>query len=373
MSIVTPEAPRVLHPTAFAAPPTEELVLYGAGNKAKKVLSVLRNNGMSVKAIIDRRSLPVFEGLPVYRPDDQRLRQLAAAGCSAVVGVFNHSVDPLEIHTLLQTIGFRRVIGIGELRQSFSIGETYWLSDSAAMIPPDSTAMWLFKRLRDAHSRKILSDVIALRRTLDPRYLRAISPLDQYMPAGVPTPRKNLRFVDGGAFDGDTLLSLQSAGCTFEAVVAFEPDAVNFKKLTASARAVHVTDSLVLQKFGLGSRSERVRFNSQRLGGSAISLHGDSSIEIVSFDDRFPDFNPTYIKLDIEGAERDALMGMAVTIDSARPSLAVCVYHRPSDLWEIPLLIDKLLPDSDFYLRAHAWNGFDLVLYAVPREKCANS
>jgi hypothetical protein len=79
-----------------------------------------------------------------------------------------------------------------------------------------------------------------------------------------------------------------------------------------------------------------------------------------------PSFNPSYVKLDIEGAEADALQGMANTIRSARPALAVCVYHRPADLWELPYLVDGLMPECRLYLRAHAWNGFELVLYAIP-------
>jgi hypothetical protein len=47
------------------------------------------------------------------------------------------------------------------------------------------------------------------------------------------------------------------------------------------------------------------------------------------------------------------------------------VYHAPSDLWQLPRLVDQLLPGASLYLRSHAWNGFELVLYAVPEEKLA--
>jgi hypothetical protein len=111
-----------------------------------------------------------------------------------------------------------------------------------------------------------------------------------------------------------------------------------------------------------------VRFRSQGLSSSSISPDGDAIIQILAFDECMPRFRPNYVKLDIEGAEASALKGMARTIQSSRPALAVCVYHKPADLWEIPMLIDELLPESNFYLRAHAWNGFDLVFYAVPHE-----
>lgn len=354
-------------PTAVVEVPSKKLVLYGAGNKAREILSVLRENGRCVEACIDLRAPRTFEGLPVYRPDDPILKQFAADRYTVIIGIFNPTVDIFDIKTTLQQIGFYNVIGPVELRQVFPLGETYWLSDSATMIPSASTTMWLNQRLRDAESQRILVETLLLRKMHDPCFLRQVNPLDQYMPIGVPTPRQGLRFVCGGAFDGDTLLSLRAAGCSFEAVAAFEPDSANFERLTGRLKITHVADTLLLEQSGLGQCSKQVRFRSQREGSSAVTEDGDSVINIVSFDEKFPDFFPSYIKLDIEGAESDALLGMTRTIDMSRPALAVCVYHKPSDLWEIPLLVDKLLPDSDFYLRAHAWSGFDLVLYAIPR------
>jgi hypothetical protein len=49
-----------------------------------------------------------------------------------------------------------------------------------------------------------------------------------------------------------------------------------------------------------------------------------------------------------------------------QPIVAVCVYHKPEDLWTIPLFLKEVLP----YLRAHARNGFELVAYAELPECC---
>lgn len=348
--------------------PAEKIVLYGAGNKAREILGILRKNGCSVDACIDKKPLQVFEGLPVYQPTDPLLRQFARDGYTAIIGVFNFSVDPLEIHTLLDEIGFRRIISPAELRQTFALGETYWLAESSQMTPTSSVAGWLWGRLSDTESRQTLAEAIALRRRLDPRFLRHLSAFDQYAPATVPTPRKSLRFVDGGAYDGDTLAGLRTANREFAAVLAFEPDAGNFKHLTTNVRRERYASELLLLPCGLGQRTEQVRFHSQGLSSSSISPDGDSLVQVVCFDECFPTFRPSYVKLDIEGAELGALKGLASTIESARPALAICVYHRPSDLWEIPMLADKLLPDSNFYLRIHAWNAFEMVFYAVPRE-----
>jgi len=75
---------------------------------------------------------------------------------------------------------------------------------------------------------------------------------------------------------------------------------------------------------------------------------------------------PTYIKLDIEGAEKAALEGAVKTISRHAPKLAVCVYHKPADLWELPLYIREIYPAGKMYLRSHGENGFETVLYVLP-------
>lgn len=85
----------------------------------------------------------------------------------------------------------------------------------------------------------------------------------------------------------------------------------------------------------------------------------------MALDDCLSTFAPTLLKMDIEGAEYDAVQGARQMIRQHRPGLAVCVYHHPDDLWRIPLLIRSWDLGYRFYLRTHAFSGFDLVLYAV--------
>ena len=74
--------------------------------------------------------------------------------------------------------------------------------------------------------------------------------------------------------------------------------------------------------------------------------------------------------MDIEGAEVEALQGSRRAIAEAGAALAVCVYHRPDHLWRIPLLLSHAdeTRSYEYYLRVHGFNGFDAVLYALPRS-----
>jgi hypothetical protein len=72
----------------------------------------------------------------------------------------------------------------------------------------------------------------------------------------------------------------------------------------------------------------------------------------------------TFIKMDIEGGEYNALVGAREIIREQKPKLAISVYHRDDDLIKIPLLIHEMLPEYRFYLRHHTPFNVDTVLYA---------
>ena len=73
----------------------------------------------------------------------------------------------------------------------------------------------------------------------------------------------------------------------------------------------------------------------------------------------------TFLKMDIEGSELAALRGAERIIREQRPKLAICVYHKPEDMWEIPSFILSCHPDYKLYLRHHSMLADETVLYAV--------
>lgn len=82
-------------------------------------------------------------------------------------------------------------------------------------------------------------------------------------------------------------------------------------------------------------------------------------------DEALPGFAPSFIKMDIEGAEARALDGARRTIARHRPRLAISAYHQPGDLWNLLRQIRSWDLGYRFHLRGHSFNGFDTVLYAL--------
>lgn len=73
-----------------------------------------------------------------------------------------------------------------------------------------------------------------------------------------------------------------------------------------------------------------------------------------------------YIKMDVEGAERETLLGCRQTIAAWKPQLSVAAYHRTGDLWELPLLVKELCPEYRLYLRRHKYvPAWEILLYAI--------
>ena len=172
-----------------------------------------------------------------------------------------------------------------------------------------------------------------------------------------------MRFIDCGAYNGDTLALLSREGYAFDAIAAFEPDPANFVLLSERAR---VHGAAFCFPCGVGRSVGQVRFQSGDGMGSRESAEGDLTIQCVSIDEALPGFKPTYIKMDIEGAEIDALQGARRTIEEHRPSLAISAYHQPEHHWEVPLLIASWNLGYRFEMRGHSFGTYDTVLYALP-------
>lgn len=342
--------------------------VYGAGGYGRLAVETLTQAGCPVRGIVDRRAddpdFSIGGSVPVVTPE--ALTRDMAAGTTLVVGVHNFATDSAPIHAWAAARGFAEVIVPAELPDLLgpALG-SYWLTGRAHTGRYLAEIERLAPSLADDLSRAVLEGVAGYRISAD----RAMHPPShlpsQYFPPDVPLTREPLKLVDGGAFTGDTWPALTASGRTLAEWYAFEPDPVNFAELVATARKAGV-ERAMLFPCGLGERMEQIRFASGESAGSHAAEGGDTVVQLVPLDDVLPGLSPNYVKLDIEGAERAALAGMRQTLERTRPAIAMSIYHRPEDLWELPLLVRERLPEHRLFIRQHGYNGFDTVLYAIP-------
>jgi FkbM family methyltransferase len=295
---------------------------------------------------------------------------LAAAGVPVGLAIFNYATDVQPIIQALRDMHFARVLPFYELHEHLQGEPQFWLTNRSFYRDWTAEIMEGFDLFHDEESERIYYDSIALRLTFDPALLGKPDQANQYFPRDLPLPRTPLRMIDGGAFTGDTIETVLAKGLPVAAIAAFEPDLVNFQKLSQGVRkSLEQLGDVSLLPCGLGRETAVRRFAEGQGGGSALDSGGETFVQIVALDQVVPNFAPTFIKLDIEGAEPDALLGAADLIARFQPTLAVCVYHQPEHLWVIPRLIRKLMPRGRLALRSHQFNGFDVVAYAIPDER----
>jgi len=148
---------------------------------------------------------------------------------------------------------------------------------------------------------------------------------------------------------------------------AFEPDPKNFAKLEAFV-ATLPPGHVVTHPHAIGSRRETVRFSGTGNEAAAVGT-GELEVQAVPLDEVLADCTPTYIKMDVEGSELDGLTGARRILAEHAPALAICVYHRQDHLWKVPLEVRKHSEEYAFFLRPHLLEVWDLVMYAVPKQR----
>lgn len=176
-------------------------------------------------------------------------------------------------------------------------------------------------------------------------------------------------FVDVGAFDGNTsALFAQWAEGTYKKIYAMEPEPNNREKCKEVLKSLEKEYEIL--PFGAWNKREGVSFSAGLMGSSHVieskAEHNENKITILvdKMDDLIHE-RVSFIKMDIEGAELKALYGAENLIKTYKPKLAICVYHRKEDIWQIPKLILSYVPEYKFYLRHYRLNEDETVLYGI--------
>ena len=187
----------------------------------------------------------------------------------------------------------------------------------------------------------------------------------QYFEDSIILPQKNEVFVDAGCFNCDTSVEFKKwCNEDYKKIYAFEPDYLNYLKCKDTIKEQKI-DKIELFNLGLWSEKNTLRFKNEGNSSSSILENGYENVDVISLDEIVLDEKVSFIKMDIEGAELEGLKGARDTIIKNRPRLAICIYHKPEDILEIPLYLQSIVPDYKFYIRHYSNHDIETVLYAV--------
>ncbi len=221
----------------------------------------------------------------------------------------------------------------------------------------------VYDMLADEKSRQTYADVINFKISGKIEYLnRCTSPKEEIY-GRIIYLGENEIFADLGAYNGDTAAEFMSAcNNNFCHLYAFEPNPKNFRKLTKN---LPESDKITLFNAAAGRESGTVKISANegrmsRAGGSGKTVE----IPIVPLDEAVPE-SVTVLKLDVEGGEREAIMGARRHIENGAKILC-SLYHRSEDMFDLPLLIKSINPELKFYIRHQLYiPAWETNLYAV--------
>ncbi|MFB3918645.1 MAG: FkbM family methyltransferase [Candidatus Velamenicoccus archaeovorus] len=358
----------------------KRLVVYGAGNGYIAFRrSVLDRLALKPEVILDQKFMSgdMFDGIKAMSLEDYRPTEKEAAEAVVVVTVGDEAIYD-KIARRLQEIGFSHVMRASAIYE-FNIhhlsaemenqGSDFYVRHRQEI----EAVMGLW---HDVLSREVYLGVLRTYMTRCPVSIAHRPFQEQYFPEDIALAKGYTRFIHCGAYDGDTVRQLQARHGKIQALACFEPDLRNFALLRDYLRDNHgkIADDVLAFPCGVFNDDVQVSFAADRHLCSSVFDEGAAFIQCVALDHVLPDFMPTFISMDVEGAESEALAGARQLILRNAPDLAISVYHFPHHLWDIPLLLNSLGLGYRFYLRNYTGFTYETILYAsVPGRMAEGS
>ena len=198
-----------------------------------------------------------------------------------------------------------------------------------------------------------------------------------YFPDNIPNLYQydELKVLDCGAFDGDTLREFEARNpSNISKYLAIDISSKNLQSLLSHYNLA--PDWLETKQVAIGVPQNSKLIVIENGSSSCIRLveennneFTDNEVSSTTLANLGKDILFNVIKVDIEGADYPALKDSIDYIKKSRPTLALSIYHRPEDLWEIPLLFISLFTDSyEYYIRNEGHWGYETIFYAVPKR-----
>lgn len=214
--------------------------------------------------------------------------------------------------------------------------------------------------LSDEKSIVLVDKILDKRKKSDIDYSELNEP-NQYFVEEIIKRNPEAVFVDGGGYHGETVDEfIEFQKNKFKKIYSFELDEENYNNMDKKK----YDERVEFLNYGMWSEEKICRYGSDTTS-SSIENEGDKLAKCIPIDMICDKDRVTFIKMDIEGAEIEALKGACKTITENRPQLAICIYHKPNDIYEIPFLLKKWVPEYKFFIRHHSEVNVETVLYAT--------
>ena len=193
--------------------------------------------------------------------------------------------------------------------------------------------------------------------------------LKQYDVKNIFEVKEDATIFDIGAWKGDTAYFF-SKKCSDKArIYAFEPDENNYKVLL-KIKDKYKLNNVIASNILFSNLETEINFLSMDLNRPAVKMKSKTIDKFVE-ENNFEKID--YIKMDVEGAEKNILEGSIKTIKKFKPSLAIAIYHGGKlfmeDFYNIPIFIKNIInEDYEYYIRTFHPAGLETILFCKPKD-----
>lgn len=331
------------------------IFMYGMGLGAEKILDVFERKGITCSGFFASEGFVrghTFKGHLVHtlREVEEQLEDFV------VVLAFAASYEPL--YSTILDIGKRHTLIAPDVPVA---GEGLFTYEY--FLENRDKFEEVYDLLADDTSRKSYENIINFKISGNPKYLDLCTSPREEVYGDIIDLKDGEVFVDLGAYKGDTATEFVNAcsekGVRYDMIHAFEPNKKNFGKLQINTEGFNIR----CYNAAAYNSSGKVNFTANEGRMARISSKGEDMIDTLAVDDITD--NATIIKLDVEGAEYEAICGASGNI--RRGAQVMCaLYHRNEDMFRLPLLIHELAPELKLYIRHELYiPAWETNLYAV--------
>lgn len=331
------------------------IFIYGMGDGCEKVLSAFRQHGIKASGI--------------FASDDfareQQFAGFDVRSLSDIESEYQSFTIAMAFGTSLPDI-MERIDGLSSRHTLIYpdtpvIGDEYFTKE--IFLEKFSLAQKVYGLLADSQSQKVFKNVLSFKITGDISFLKEIFTQSDEAYENILMLSDNEIYMDLGAYTGDTIAEfLSHTGGSCKAIYALEPNKKNFRKCVKNTIGL---DNVFLYNSPAWECDTFLNFSSGA-GRQAQIIDSGSSVWARSVDSILSGGEASYIKYDVEGSDRCAILGSEKTIKKYSPKICTALYHRAYDIIELPLLINSINPGYKLYMRQYPYYpAWETNLFAI--------
>ena len=355
-----------------------DVILYGAGSDIEKIIPMMKKRGYKPQAIADGNIDKVggfIENIPIISPDkiveyDTKVIIITASFFDSIYERIKKELGNRieEYKILVAPYAWLMLVNVNY--------NSDLLKKASKYISDYKEDIYSIYNTEDNRTKEILDFIIKARTRNEYTFfeyneIKGLQYVEGYFYEGELDDIEEITFIDVGAYNGDTLVSIDEMyGEQISSYYAYEPSKENYNEMIKNIEKSELKiyyDNIVMKNSALGEVNGTLLMGKSggEFGIVKDEDNASEKIKVVRLDDEDISVNGRLvIKMDVEGAEMTVLKGGLDTIKKYRPLMAICVYHKYDDIYKLP----QYLINNDLNYRFVLKSGIHTHLLAIPQD-----